>query len=204
MPKSPLRPLRGPIALHYNSAAGRRRMTAPVNTRLVIGPNASLTPRQAAGFMALVAVPGLGIAGVFAAQGFWPIFPFAGLELSALGAALWVSLRRNRYREVLRFEGGQLAVEFGSLGSGVERRLIWPRTWTRAVLEPGRRGNDPQRLLLMYAGRRVEIGRCLTDDERAALRERIKELLKPALPEGAAGAVGRGPEPSTQDLCSGE
>lgn len=154
--------------------------------------------------MALVAVPGLGIAGVFAAQGFWPIFPFAGLELSALGAALWVSLRRNRYREVLRFEGGQLAVEFGSLGGDVQRRVAWPRTWTRVVLERGRHRHDPQRLWLMYAGRRVEIGRCLTDDERAALRGRIKELLKPVVPEGAAGAVGRGPELPTQDLCSGE
>ena len=154
--------------------------------------------------MALVAVPGLGIAGVFAAQGFWPIFPFAGRELSALGAALWVSLRRNRYREVLRFEGGQLVVECGSLGGDVRRRVAWPRTWTRVVLERSRRRHDPQRLLLMYAGRRVEIGRCLTDDERAALRERIKELLRPGVPEGAAGAVGRGPGPSTQDICSGE
>lgn len=176
----------------------------PVNTRLVIGPNASLTARQAVGFVALVSVPGLGIAGVFAAQGFWPIFPFAGLELSALGAALWVSLRRNRYREVLRFEDGQLVVECGELGGEVRRLLAWPRTWTQVVLERGRRGNDPQRLLLMYAGRRVEIGHCLTDDERAALRGRIKELLRPVVPKGAAGAVGRGPEPPTQDLCSGE
>lgn len=179
-------------------------MTAPVNTRLVIRPNASLTPRQAAGFMAAVAVPGLGIAVVFAAQGFWPIFPFAGLELSALGAALWVSLRRNRYREVLRFEGGQLVAEFGSLGAGPVRRVVWPRTWTRVVLERGRHQNDPLRLLLVYAGRRVEIGRCLTDDERAGLRGRIKDLLMPMVPEGAVGAVGRGPELPTQDLCSGE
>lgn len=179
-------------------------MTAPVNTRLVIGPNASLTPRHAAWFMASLAVPGLGIAGVFAAQGFWPIFPFAGLELSALGAALWVSLRRNRYREVLGFEGGQLVVEFGVLGNGVGRRVVLPRVWTRVVLERGRHRNDPLRLWLVYAGRRVEIGRCLTDDERAGLRGRIQELLRPVAAGAAAGAVGRGPKPSTQDLCSGE
>lgn len=156
-------------------------MTAPVNTRLVIGPNASLTPRQAAWFMASLGVPGLGIAGVFAAQGFWPIFPFAGLELSALGAALWVALRRNRYREVLSFEAGQLVMEFGTLGVGAQRRVTWPRAWTQAVLEQGRHRNDPLRLWLVYAGRRVEIGRCLTDEERARLRERIRELLQPAV-----------------------
>ena len=34
-------------------------------------------------------------------MGFWPVVPFAGLEVGALGAAFWVSMRRNRYREVL-------------------------------------------------------------------------------------------------------
>lgn len=164
-------------------------MTAPVNTRLVIGPNASLTPRQAAWFMASLGVPGLGIAGVFAAQGFWPIFPFAGLELTALGAALWVSLRRNRYREVLRFEAEQLVVEFGVLGHGVQRQVSLPRSWTRVVIERGAHRNDPLRLWLTCSGRRVEIGRCLTDEEREHLGARIKELLKPVAPNGG-GAVG--------------
>jgi len=154
-------------------------MAAPVNTRLVIGPNASLTARQAGWFMASIGLLGLGIAVVFAALGFWPIFPFAGLELAALGAALWVSLRRNRYREVLRFDQEQLAVEFGTLDAGIRRRVVLPRSWTRVLLERGAHRNDPLRLWLMYAGQRVEVGRCLTDEERARLGERIKELLKP-------------------------
>lgn len=148
-----------------------------MNTRLVIGPNASLTTRQALWFMASISVVGLGIAAVFTALGFWPVFPFAGLELAALGAALWVSLKRNRYREVLRFETDELAVEFGTLGVGVQRRVVWPRCWTRAILEPGAHRNDPLRLWLTYSGRRIEIGRCLTDQERERLCARIKELL---------------------------
>lgn len=154
-------------------------MTAPVETRLVIGPNASLTSRQAAWFMAVASLFGLGIAAVFAALGFWPIFPFAGLELTALGAALWVSLKRNHYREVLCFAAGQLAVEFGTLDTGVQRRVVLPRSWTQVVLERGERASDPLRLLLMYAGQRIEIGRCLTDEERSRLGQRIRELLKP-------------------------
>ncbi|MGH8428787.1 MAG: DUF2244 domain-containing protein [Solimonas sp.] len=149
-----------------------------MNTTLVIGPNASLTARQAAWFMASISLLGFGIAAVFAALGFWPIFPFAGLELAALGAALWVSLRRNRYREVLCFDAGQLAVEFGMLGAGVQRRVVLPRSWTRVVLERGAHRNEPLKLWLMYAGQRVEVGRCLTDEERERLGERIRELLK--------------------------
>lgn len=151
-----------------------------MNTRLVISPNASLSPRQAWWFLAAVGTVGLGIALVFTALGFWPILPFAGLELLALGVALRVSLRRNRYREVLNFEAEHLAVEFGTLGVGVERKLVWPRLWTRVELVRGPHRNDPLRLWLLYAGRRVEIGRCLTDEERERLCARIQELLKPA------------------------
>ena len=49
-------------------------------TRLVIGPNASLSDRQALGFFAGLSVICLCIGGVFASQGFWPVLPFAGLE----------------------------------------------------------------------------------------------------------------------------
>src|SRR5262245_44660681 len=73
----------------------------PVIARVVIGPNASLSEAQAWAFMGWMCAVGFGIAAVFAARGYWPILPFAGLELAALGAALWVTQRRNRYREVI-------------------------------------------------------------------------------------------------------
>jgi len=164
-----------------------------VNTRLVIGPNASLTPRQALWFMASISVLGLGIAMVFTVLGFWLVLPFAGLELAALGAALWVSLRRNRYREVLCFEADQLAVEFGAVGVGVQQRIVWPRGWTRAFLERGAHRHDPLRLVLACSGQQLEIGRCLTDPEREQLCMRLKELLRPGWAGGAAGGKDRSP-----------
>ena len=78
----------------------------PVDTRLVIGPNASLTDRQALVFFAGMCGVCLTIAAVFAGVGLWPVLPFAGLELAALAAALWVVVQRNRYREVPRPEVG--------------------------------------------------------------------------------------------------
>lgn len=169
-------------------------MTAPEITRLVIGPNASLSGRQAVWVLVSMAVVGFSIAGFFAALGFWMILPFAGLELAALAAALWVSVGRNRYREVLCFERDRLVVELGLLGKGAQSRVVLSRSWTRAMIENGMHRHDPTRLLLTCSGQKLEIGRCLTDQEREHLCQRIKELLNPAwraLPGGAGGSPAR-------------
>lgn len=151
-----------------------------VDTRLVIGPNASLTGRQALVFFAGMCGVCLTIAVVFAGLGFWPILPFAGLELAALGAALWVVQRRNRYREVLVFEGDRVRVEFGVVGVGAQARCEWPRASTRAWLERGPHATSPTQLVLACGAARLTLGACLNEAERAALARRLKELIHPA------------------------
>jgi uncharacterized membrane protein len=166
--------------------------------RLVIGPNASLSQSQAWAFMGLTCSVGLGIAGLFALRGFWPILPFAGLELAALGAALWVSLRRNRYREVISFTESTVCVEFGLVGHGANASVELPRSWTQVRLEAGPYRNSPTQLVLTYSGQRVVIGRCLTDEERGRLAVRIRELLRPV------GRVSPADETAPAELSSGE
>lgn len=178
--------------MHYNLAlsvveATPLRSSAPdgVQTRLVIGPNASLSVAQAWVFMGLTSVLGLGIAGMFAFLGFWPILPFAGLELAALGLALWLALRRNRYREVVVFGGTWVRVEYGLAGEGAKITVEWPRAWVRVRLESVRApGQGPTRLSLNYAGRQAVIGDCLTDAERERLATRLRELLSPSASAG--------------------
>lgn len=159
-----------------------------MDTTFVIGPNASLTPGQAAVFMSLTSVVGLTIAFGFVLIGFWPVIPFAGLELAALGAALWVSLRRNRYREVVRLQGDEVVVEFGMVGVGVRARMSLPRHWTRVLLIQGASRLAPNRLVLAYAAQRVELARCLTDDEREALAGRLRRALTVSRPTLAGAA----------------
>ena len=164
-------------------------------TQIVIGPNASLSVRQAWWFMALTATTGLGIAIVMALQGFWPILPFAGIELAALGAALTVSVRRNAYREVIRFDGDDVLVEFGAVGRGVGGTVRLQRTWTRVRLDAGAHRHAPTELTLSSSGQRVHIARCLTDEERERLYRRLHELLSPvwrSAPEAQAKAAGAG------------
>jgi len=165
-----------------------------LDTRLVIGPNASLTPRQACWFMAAMSAVGLGIAGAFAALGFWPIVPFAGLELGALGLALWVSLRRNRYRELVDFDGDRVRVGFGWLERGAVAEIDWPRAWTRVELLPGANRSSPTELRLRQSGQVVRLGRCLTDEERERLCRRLMELLPPVWKATSAGEPEWSPE----------
>ncbi|MES2684766.1 MAG: DUF2244 domain-containing protein [Pseudomonadota bacterium] len=162
-------------------------------TRIIIGPNASLTARQAVFVLASVSFVALTIAVGFTLMGFWPILPFAGLELAALGTALWVSLRRNRYREVLDFSEGRVKVGFGWMGQGASAEIDWARSFTRVLLEPGSTRNGHNRLYLTSSGQRIAIGRCLTDAEREALYARIKGLLPPVWNARLAEVPGEGP-----------
>lgn len=142
--------------------------------RLVIGPNASLTGTQAALFMLWMCSLCFGIAAFFAWRGYWMVLPFAGLEMLALGAGLWWSLRGNAYREVITLEPDMIRFETGR--RRVEQRWEFPRAWTRLQLEPETPAGRSH-LWLAYAGARCEVGACLGEDDRVALARRIRELL---------------------------
>ncbi|MES0874881.1 DUF2244 domain-containing protein [Sinimarinibacterium thermocellulolyticum] len=173
--------------MDYNPAASNSMVSsmasADAESRLVIGPNASLSVRQACWFMGATSALGLGIAIGMASLGFWPVVPFAGLELAALGAALYVSVRRNAYREVVEIGPRWVRVQFGWLGRGALHTVELQRGPTRVLLEPGGNRHAPTRLLLSGVGRSgrqvVRIGACLTDDERRELAARIRQLLTP-------------------------
>ncbi|MDR3418422.1 MAG: DUF2244 domain-containing protein [Nevskia sp.] len=174
----------------------KANMHQPVNTRLVIGPNASMSVRQAVWLMGWMSAVSLAIGGFFALRGLWPILPFAGLELAALGAALAVSLRRNRYREVVSFDGDGILVEVGEVGRGAGLSVQLSRSATRVLLERGPNRHSPTRLLLSCQGQLLELARCLTDEERARLAARMRELIHPGWRQAPAGS----PESAPADI----
>ena len=68
---------------------------------IVIAPNCSLSVRGAVLFFLTACAPCFGIAGVLTVLGFWPVLPFAGLEMLLLGAALRISLARRHHRQTI-------------------------------------------------------------------------------------------------------
>jgi uncharacterized membrane protein len=126
-------------------------------------------------FYLSIAAMCLGIAGGFAWLGFWPVLPFAGLELAALGTAFWVTQRRAGVRELVQVEEDRVTFLREGLGQSVEREFRRP--WVRLELQRAPVGHWPSRLLLAAHGRSVEVGAFLTEDERVALKTRLGGVL---------------------------
>jgi len=110
-----------------------------------------------------------------ATQGFWPVLPFAGLEMLVLGWALAISLRNRHVVQRLAFSDNEIRFDAPSAGS-VEH-LVFPRHWAKATLRAPHSALHPSRLLIEFHGRACEIGGFLSDEERRGLAARLKQLM---------------------------
>jgi uncharacterized membrane protein len=116
------------------------------------------------------------IASAFTIAGFWPILPFAGLEVALLGCALYWSMRKTRVREFVRVDERCVLIRKHEAGRDVE--LEFSRYWTQVRLVRPKATLWPSRLLLKSKGRSVEIGSFLTNDERDGLKHRLSEVIE--------------------------
>lgn len=138
-------------------------------------PRCSLTPRTARIFVLTVAAGTFGVASVFALQGFWPILPFAGLEIALLGWAVRASMRKGAERETIVVSEDFVTVQRRS-AQGSDSS-VFPRHWVKVKLHAPLAALHPSRLLLESHGRACEVGRFLTEDERRSLAARLKQVV---------------------------
>ncbi|MEH6634631.1 MAG: DUF2244 domain-containing protein [Halioglobus sp.] len=80
---------------------------------IIARPNQSATWRTNQLVLLAVAVPSLAIASGFALLGAWPILPFAGLELLALGSALYYVNWKLQYRHVITVSNDSVRIDKG-------------------------------------------------------------------------------------------
>lgn len=143
---------------------------------IVIAPNQSLSTLGLTGLYCAGVLFSLAVATVLAWFGYWPILVFAVLEWLAVGVCVRVLIRRNGYREVVTVTEAEVKVEMRDRGRFSS--ICFQRHW--ASVE--RRGSGswyPSRLLIKSHGTLCEIGRCLTENERRALKDRLDELIGP-------------------------
>lgn len=143
--------------------------------RIELVPHCSLSARGAALFFAGLCLVSFGIAGTMALRGFWPVLPFAGLEMAVLGWALIVCQRRRHQHEIITVSENDVRVQARDASSCVE--VVFPRHWTRVTLRRPHSPLHPSRLTLESHGRRCEVGRFLTEQERLGLAQRLKRLI---------------------------
>lgn len=138
-------------------------------------PRCSLTPATARIFIAMVGGTTFAVAAFFTLRGFWPVLPFAGLEVALLVWATSMSMRNRRQLETIYIEADRITIRH--IGVKGEAVSVFPRHWARVTLHAPLTALHPSRLLLESHGRAREVGRFLTEDERRALAVRLKQLV---------------------------
>jgi len=99
----------------------------------------------------------IGIALRFFSQGLTLVLPFAGLEVLALGFALYISAWRGGVKEVISITGDKIRIEIGH--NSPEQRHELKRAWAQVVLQRSWNNWYPSRLFIRSHGRQIEIGR---------------------------------------------
>jgi uncharacterized membrane protein len=143
--------------------------------RIEIAPNCSLTARGALAFFASLCALSLAIAGALALLGYWPILPFAGLEMVLLGWALKSSVGRRRDRQTITLSEREVLVE-SRRGAEIVQH-VFPRHWAQVKLRRSPSRLHPSRLVIESHGRQCEVGEFLTEEERRGLAARLNRLI---------------------------
>jgi uncharacterized membrane protein len=144
--------------------------------RFMARPNCSLSGHDTAVFFLAVSAVALAVAVRFFLLGAWLVLPVTLLEVVALGIAFAVVARRARYLETIDVDEAAVFVIRRDWRSQHEWRF--QPYWVRVVLQPDSSDWYPSRLYLRSHGRTVEIGRCLTNSERAELFEGLGRRLE--------------------------
>ncbi|MEM7251689.1 MAG: DUF2244 domain-containing protein [Pseudomonadota bacterium] len=145
---------------------------------VIVRPNCSVSWRTAMLFLAGICAASLTVAVGFAVMGYWPILPFAGAELLALGGAVYLCQVRASTVEVISLSGNNVAIEKGR-GQPSER-WEFDRHWVQVALLRARFRGHPSQLVLRSHGQQVVVGDFLAEDERTKLAKNLRHLMPPA------------------------
>jgi uncharacterized membrane protein len=140
-----------------------------------LSPNCSLTPHSALVFFGAVCLGSFGVAGILTFMGYWPVLPFAGLEMAVLAWALKASLARRHYHEVITISAAE--VRISTLDRTRKSEVVFPRHWAQVKLRAPVSRLHPSRLTVESHGRWCEVGSFLTEDERRGLGEKLTRLI---------------------------
>jgi uncharacterized membrane protein len=147
----------------------------PAHACIVIAPNCSLSVRGAVLFFLTACAPCFAIAGVLTFLGFWPVLPFAGLEMVILGVALRISLARRHHRQTIVISESDVIIQ-SNIGK-IHGEVVFPRHWAQVKLRRSTSRLHPSRLVIESHGRQCAVGDFLTEDERRGLYGKLAGLI---------------------------
>ncbi|WP_240732824.1 DUF2244 domain-containing protein [Halioglobus maricola] len=143
---------------------------------IVAKPNHSSNWRNNLYVLLALCVPSLGAAIGFTLLGAWPILPFAGLELLALGSALYYVNWKLQYRHVITLSEDKVRIDKGHYYP----RQSWQfaRDTTGLDITPERRPHDSPKLSLHGTEETVPLGEFLSPDDARELIALLRQEIR--------------------------
>ena len=143
--------------------------------RFVLSPNCSISWRELVLFYIFTCVVALAIGVFFTLQGLWLVLPFSGLEMLALGFALYLTSRKVNRKEVITLDQHRTRIEKGV--QQIDKSWEFETPWIRLVDEPASRPGRPRRLAIGSHGNYVEVGDFLDNSEKDRLAFQLKDCI---------------------------
>lgn len=154
-----------------------QKQQSPDSRIIELWPHNSLPPNGFAGFIlatfTLITLPLYGLIGTAV---FWALLPFLMVTLGVI----WVALRRSYFnRQILeRLTLDSEEIELVRHNpSGATQSWSCNGYWTKVQLHP-KGGPVPNYVTLSGNGREVEIGAFLSEEERKALYDDLRNVVK--------------------------
>ena len=143
---------------------------------IIARPNQSASWGTNLAVLLALSVPSLGIAIGFALLGAWPILPFAGLELAALGGALYYVNRKLQYRHVITVSDESVRIDKGFHAP----RESWQfhRQGTGLSIIPEKHPWEGPELSLHERGESVQLGEFLNRDDSLKLIALLRKEIR--------------------------
>jgi len=143
---------------------------------IIAEPNRSASWETNKWVLAAMCVLSGAIALGFAALGAWPILPFAGLEMLALGSALYYVCWKLRYRHVITLDDRSIHIQKGHYYP----RQEWRFEVADAALSvtPERHPWDSPDISLFCDGEQVSLGEFLNREDSLHLLKLLRTRLR--------------------------
>jgi len=148
----------------------------PSSLMIVARPNCSASWRANQLFLLALAIPSLGIATGFTLLGAWPILPFAGLELLAVGSALYYVNWKLQYRHVITLNDDSVCVDKGFYAP--RQRWTFPRQAIGLAIVPEQHPWEGPALSLQGTGESVSVGEFLNRDDSLKLAALLRQEIR--------------------------
>jgi uncharacterized membrane protein len=143
--------------------------------RFVLSPNCSISWRELMAFYLGTCLVAVAVGLFFSLQGLWLVLPFSGLEMLALGTALYLTSRNLYRQEVITLNRGIIKIEKGV--RQIDRHWEFEASWIRLIDEKSNGQKSSRKLAIGSHGKYVEVGGFLDDSEKDQLAFQLKDCI---------------------------